>query len=50
MNFDLTQEQTMIKKTIREFADEEVAPGALERDRSKQFPADVFKKLADLGL
>lgn len=50
MNFDLTSEQEMILKTIREFADEEVAPGALERDRNKQFPVDIFKKMADLGL
>ena len=50
MNFDLTLEQEMILKTIREFADEEVGPGALTRDRSKQFPLDVFKKLSDLGL
>lgn len=50
MNFDLTAEQTMILKTIREFADEEVAPGALERDRTKEFPVEVFKKIADLGL
>lgn len=50
MNFDLTLEQEMILKTIREFADEEVAPGALARDQSKQFPLDVFKKLSDLGL
>ena len=50
MNFDLTGEQEMIKKTIREFADEEVAPEALSRDRNKQFPVDVFKKLADMGM
>lgn len=50
MNFDLTAEQEMILKTIREFADEEVAPGALERDQKKQFPVDIFKKMADLGL
>ncbi|MBY0122317.1 acyl-CoA dehydrogenase [Bacillus sp. S/N-304-OC-R1] len=50
MNFDLTAEQEMILKTIREFADEEVAPGALERDQTKQFPIDIFKKMADLGL
>ncbi|PLR76986.1 acyl-CoA dehydrogenase [Bacillus sp. V3-13] len=50
MNFDLTSEQEMIRKTIREFADEEVAPGALERDRNKQFPASVFKKLAGMGM
>ncbi|MDD9310954.1 acyl-CoA dehydrogenase [Cytobacillus firmus] len=50
MNFDLTAEQNMILKTIREFAQEEVAPGALERDRTKEFPIEVFKKMADLGL
>ncbi|KOP83477.1 acyl-CoA dehydrogenase [Cytobacillus solani] len=50
MNFDLTSEQEMILKTIREFADEEVAPGALDRDRTKEFPVDIFKKMADLGL
>ncbi|MFE8695405.1 acyl-CoA dehydrogenase [Cytobacillus sp. FJAT-53684] len=50
MNFDLTSEQEMILKTIREFADEEVAPGALERDRTKEFPVEIFKKMASLGL
>ncbi|RNF41031.1 acyl-CoA dehydrogenase [Planococcus salinus] len=50
MNFDLTQEQQMIKKTIKEFADEVVAPGAVDRDRSKEFPADIFKQLSDMGM
>lgn len=50
MNFNLTPEQEMIYKTIKEFAEEEVAPGALERDRTKAFPSEVFKKLAELGL
>lgn len=50
MNFDLTSEQQMIQKTIRDFAREEVAPGALERDRTKEFPKEAFKKLADLGM
>ncbi|ALC89910.1 acyl-CoA dehydrogenase [Bacillus sp. FJAT-18017] len=50
MDFNLTAEQEMIRKTIREFADAEVAPGALERDRTKEFPADIFKKLADMGI
>ncbi|MEH7302082.1 acyl-CoA dehydrogenase family protein, partial [Neobacillus drentensis] len=47
MNFDLTAEQDMIKRTIRQFADEEVAPGAIERDKTKQFPVEIFKKLAE---
>lgn len=50
MNFDLTAEQDMIRKTMREFADEEVAPGALERDKTKEFPVEIFKKLADMGV
>ncbi|KMJ60160.1 acyl-CoA dehydrogenase [Bacillus sp. LL01] len=50
MNFDLTSEQTMIKKTIREFSDEVVAPGALQRDRDKKFPVEVFQQLSQLGM
>lgn len=50
MNFDLTSEHEMIKRTIHEFADEVVAPGAIERDRSKQFPFEIFKKLSKLGI
>lgn len=50
MNFDLTSEQAMIKRTIKEFAEEEVAPGAIERDKTKQFPTEIFKKLGELGM
>ncbi|NMH74847.1 acyl-CoA dehydrogenase [Bacillus sp. RO2] len=50
MNFDLTAEQAMIKKTIREFSDEVVAPGALQRDRDKKFPVEVFQQLSQLGM
>jgi alkylation response protein AidB-like acyl-CoA dehydrogenase len=50
MNFDLTSEQEMIRKMIREFADAEVAPGAYERDKTKEFPIEPFKKLADMGI
>lgn len=50
MNFDLTQEQQMIRKTIREFSDEVVAPGAMERDKTKAFPKEIFKQLADMGM
>ncbi len=43
MNFELSAEQQMIQKLVHEFADEEVAPEADERDRKKEFPIDVFK-------
>ena len=50
MNFDLTEEQEMIKKMIRAFAVEEVAPGAIDRDRTKEFPLEIFKKLSEMGM
>ncbi|WP_289142297.1 acyl-CoA dehydrogenase [uncultured Brevibacillus sp.] len=50
MNFDLTSEQLMLKKMMTEFADEVVAPGADERDRTKQFPVEIFKQMAELNL
>ncbi|SEP00329.1 acyl-CoA dehydrogenase [Paenibacillus sp. OV219] len=50
MNFDLTAEQAMIRTLIRDFAEAEVAPGAIERDRTGAFPVEVFEKLAKLGL
>lgn len=50
MDFDLTQEQQMIKKTIKEFSDKVVAPGAIDRDRSKAFPTEIFKQLSDMGM
>lgn len=50
MNFDLTDEQQMIRKMMREFADEVVAPGAIERDRTKEFPTEIFKQLSEMGM
>lgn len=50
MHFDLTEEQEMIRRLIRDFADAEVAPGADERDRTGEFPVEIFKKMADLEL
>lgn len=50
MNFDLTKEQEMIRKLIRDFAEAEVAPEADERDRTGEFPKEIFSKLAELGI
>jgi butyryl-CoA dehydrogenase len=49
MDFDLTEEQQMIKDTIRKFADEEIAPVAAENDKKAKFPREIFLKLAELG-
>ena len=50
MNFDLNDEQQMLRNMLKEFADAEVAPGAVERDKNGEFPAEIIKKLADLDL
>ena len=50
MNFALTDAQKEIQLRAREFAQKEVAPGVLERDRSEVFPMDLLKKLGDAGL
>jgi alkylation response protein AidB-like acyl-CoA dehydrogenase len=50
MNFELTKEQAMIRKLIRDFTQEEVAPEADERDRTGMFPKEIFTKLAALGI
>jgi butyryl-CoA dehydrogenase len=50
MQFELTDEQRMIRDMAREFADKEVRPRAFEIDRSDHFPIDVYRKMGDLGL
>ncbi|MER2152868.1 MAG: acyl-CoA dehydrogenase family protein [Solibacillus sp.] len=50
MHFDLTTEQAMLQKMIREFSDEVVAPGAVERDKTKAFPVEIFKELSNMGI
>lgn len=50
MNFSLTEEQLMIQQMAREFAEAEIAPSAVERDKNAEFPAEIVKKMAELGL
>ena len=50
MDFQLTEEHVLIKNMVREFAEKEIAPRAEEIDATDQFPADIFKRMADLGL
>ncbi len=50
MNFKLTEEHEMIRKMVRDFARNEVAPTAAERDEEERFDMDLFKKMAELGL
>ena len=50
MDFALNEEQTMIRDMCREFAEEEIKPRAEEMDRTGEFPYDIVRKMADLGL
>jgi alkylation response protein AidB-like acyl-CoA dehydrogenase len=50
MNFDLTQEQLMIKNMVRDFAEAEIAPRAEHVDRTGEFPYDTFMKMGELGM
>jgi alkylation response protein AidB-like acyl-CoA dehydrogenase len=50
MNFDLSDEQRLLRDTVRDFARSEVAPVVEELDRTKTFPYEIVEKLAGLGL
>ncbi len=50
MDFKLTDDQQLIRDTVRDFAQQQIVPVAAEIDRSGVFPADIFKQMAELGL
>lgn len=50
MDYDLTSEQELLRKTIREFAQGEIKPKVLELDRKEEFSYDITKKMGELGL
>ena len=49
MDFDLSPDHELIRRTVREFAEQEVAPVAEELDRTKAFPYEVVAQLGELG-
>jgi alkylation response protein AidB-like acyl-CoA dehydrogenase len=50
MNYELTDEQELLRKTVRDFAVSRVAPVAEELDREERFPYELVSELAELGL
>ena len=50
MDFELTDEQQLIREVVREFAEAEVAPIAAELDRDHRFPRELLPKLAEMNL
>ncbi|WP_434512526.1 acyl-CoA dehydrogenase [Desulfitobacterium sp. AusDCA] len=50
MIFDLSEDHIMMRKMVRDFAENECAAGAEERDEKEEFPREIWNKLAELGL
>jgi short/branched chain acyl-CoA dehydrogenase len=50
VDFDLSEEHELLRRTVREFAEERIAPVAEELDREHRFPYDIVAGLAELGL
>ena len=50
MDFRLSDDQALLRRTVREFAETEMRPHVMEWDESQHFPMDLLPKLADLGL
>jgi short/branched chain acyl-CoA dehydrogenase len=50
MNYELTDEQELLRRTVRDFAESRVAPLAEELDREERFPYELVSELAELGL
>lgn len=49
MNFQLSEEQLAVQKAARDFAQNELLPGVIERDDQQKFPTEQIKKLGELG-
>ncbi len=50
MDFQLTEEQRLFRRMVREFAEQEIAPRAEEIDATDEFPWDIFRKMGQVGL
>ena len=50
MNFDLSEDQARVRDAVREFAEQEIAPGVVEREREERFPHGIVQKLGEMGI
>lgn len=50
LSFDLTEDQELIRETARDFTEQYVAPGVIERDAAKEFPHELVTHLGEMGL
>src|SRR3990167_1498127 len=49
-NYDLSPEQEMLRKTVRDFAEKEIKPVRQKLDEKEEFSVELTKKMAELGL
>ena len=50
MDFELKEEHRLLQSTVRDFAVKELKPNVAQRDEDAEFPQDLIKKMADIGL
>ncbi len=50
MNFDISENESMIKQMVKDFAEKEIRPNIMKWDESQEFPVELFKKAGELGL
>jgi len=50
VDFSFTDEQTQLRRSVREFAEGEIAPHVMEWDEASKFPSEIMPKLAEMGL
>src|ERR1700675_4854057 len=50
MDFSLTEEQQQLRRTVRDFAEGEIAPHVMEWDEASRFPSELIPELAKLGV
>jgi alkylation response protein AidB-like acyl-CoA dehydrogenase len=50
VEFSFTDDQQMLRRTVREFAEQEIAPDMMKYDESQEFPRDLMTKVGELGL
>lgn len=50
MNFDISENESMIQQMVKDFAEKEIRPNVMKWDESQEFPVELFKKAGELGL
>ena len=48
--FGLNEDQRLLRDEIRRFAEERIAPGVEERERTREFPAEILREMGEMGL